>query len=209
MTTWALLPVKPAPAVKSRLAPVLNGIQRAALMRWMIQRVLSAIAEVDELAGVLVVGQRLAGDSSLEMAWTPDPGGGANAATVHGFEQLHKRGVEAALYVAGDLPLLGGEDLRSMLTAGQACGMALATDRHGTGTNAMYQRLPARLIPTFGPGSLERHLHAARVLGHEPRVIDRPGLILDVDEAEDLELVRKLLPEVAAVLARAERRSPA
>jgi len=209
MTTVALLPVKPAPAVKSRLAPVLNGRQRAALMRWMIQRVLAAMAEVDELAGVLVVGQRLAGESSLQMNWTPDPGGGANAATVYGFEQLHQRGAEAALYVAGDLPLLGSEDLRSMLAAGQACGMALATDRHGTGTNAIYQRLPARLVPTFGPGSLERHLRAARALGCEPRVIDRPGLTVDIDEAADLELVRKLLPEVDAVLARVEQRSPA
>lgn len=198
--TWAIVPVKETQAAKSRLAAELNPQQRRRLMRWMVEGVLDSLASLPGLQGVVVVGELFAGAGMKPLIRLPDPGRGPNAAVAEGLALLHRRGAEAAVVVAGDLPVLQPADVEALIEAGRDAGVALAPDRHGTGTNAVYLRLPTALLTSFGPGSLARHVAAARALGFEPRLVRREGLALDVDESGDLEIVRRLRPEVDLIL---------
>ena len=63
----------------------------------------------------------------------------------------------------------------------------MVPDRHGTGTNALWLRLPTRLKPQYGVNSAVAHLDAARRLGLAAARIEVPGLSQDVDVPEDLD----------------------
>ena len=63
--------------------------------------------------------------------------------------------------------------------------MALVTDRHGRGTNALLIAPPAVITPAFGEDSRAAHRHAAEVAG--ARFVEVGGpLALDVDTPADL-----------------------
>jgi 2-phospho-L-lactate guanylyltransferase len=79
-----------------------------------------------------------------------------------------------------------------MMDAGRKAGMAIAPDRHGTGTNGLFLHLPTGFLPSFGPGSLERHVAAATSLGCQPAIVRRMGLALDIDDHADLAMLRQL-----------------
>jgi 2-phospho-L-lactate guanylyltransferase (CobY/MobA/RfbA family) len=66
--------------------------------------------------------------------------------------------------------------------------VALAADRRGDGTNALLCAPPDTMSFHYGPGSFAAHREAARAAGHEPAVLDLPGLALDIDTADDLAL---------------------
>jgi 2-phospho-L-lactate/phosphoenolpyruvate guanylyltransferase len=66
-------------------------------------------------------------------------------------------------------------------------------DRHGTGTNALLLSPPNVIEPSFGPGSLERHLAAARAAAVPHDTAAPATLTLDVDTPEDLTELSTLL----------------
>ena len=63
-------------------------------------------------------------------------------------------------------------------------------DRHGTGTNALVCGPAGVIVPSFGPGSRERHEAAARAAGATVRIARPASLVLDVDTADDLAALR-------------------
>ena len=85
-----------------------------------------------------------------------------------------------------DLPHLVPADVEVLVTAGRDARIAIAPDRHGTGTNGLY--LPAGLDFTcrFGARSRARHEDEARRLGIEPAIVTRHGLASDLDTPCDL-----------------------
>ncbi len=65
-------------------------------------------------------------------------------------------------------------------------GVAVAPDRGGSGTNALW-RAPADLIGVaFGSGSMVAHATLAWDAGVGAQVVERPGLALDVDTPDGL-----------------------
>ncbi|MGH3993293.1 MAG: hypothetical protein ACRDSN_12640, partial [Pseudonocardiaceae bacterium] len=64
--------------------------------------------------------------------------------------------------------------------------VSIVPDRHGTGTNALVLAPPDAIAPSFGPGSLERHVAAAETAGVAHAVEELPTLMLDVDTRDDL-----------------------
>jgi 2-phospho-L-lactate/phosphoenolpyruvate guanylyltransferase len=69
---------------------------------------------------------------------------------------------------------------------GEEDSIVIAPDGTRSGTNALMLR-PADALPfSFGPGSYEAHLQAARERGLAVRVCERPHLAFDLDTAEDL-----------------------
>jgi 2-phospho-L-lactate guanylyltransferase len=62
----------------------------------------------------------------------------------------------------------------------------IVPDRHGTGTNALVIAPPGAFEPSFGPGSYERHVAAAKRTGVVYRPVELPSLALDVDTPDDL-----------------------
>ncbi|HEX2185133.1 MAG TPA: hypothetical protein VHN78_06480, partial [Chloroflexota bacterium] len=79
--------------------------------------------------------------------------------------------------------------------------VVVVPDRHGTGTNALLLCPPDALAPSFGPGSLERHVGAAEAAGLRYAIHPLPSLGLDVDTADDL-------AELAVLLEQCRGRAP-
>src|SRR5512141_434450 len=63
--TYALIPVKPLRQAKSRLARALKAPTRAALVRAIFSRTLDVLAQVDRVAGTIVISRDL---TILELA---------------------------------------------------------------------------------------------------------------------------------------------
>jgi 2-phospho-L-lactate guanylyltransferase len=183
-TAWALIPAKGFDRAKSRLNPTLAPMERAALARRLLLNALAAAAGCPAVAGALVITDcervaDLARERGAEALLDP-PGAGLAAAIAAGMVALAARGVDAAVVLMADLPLLGAGDVGAMLAALEAADVALAPDGEGEGTNALATRLPTQLPLRFGRyGSFRAHVEAAE--GLAVAVVRRVGLALDVD----------------------------
>ena len=94
----------------------------------------------------------------------------------------------------GDCPALDPREVDELLAgAMSAPDVVIVPDRHGTGTNALLLAPPDAIAPSFGPGSRERHEQAAAASGARWRVAEPRSLVLDVDTAEDLAVLRAAL----------------
>ena len=103
-------------------------------------------------------------------------------------------GIERALLVPGDCPLLAPADLNALLNHPAAERSALIVpDRHGTGTNALLLTPPDVLAPSFGPDSRRRHLADASTSGVPAEVVELDSLALDIDTPDDLEALQRRL----------------
>lgn len=194
MTCWAIIPVRASPDSKSRLAGALDPVARAALVDAMLARVVAAASAAKNVGRVCLLGtprEAFAGTMSLS-----DPGGGLNAAATSALAQAAAAGVTRAVFVHGDLPLVVAQDLE-LLAAAPAGEIAIAPDRHGTGTNALSLPLPEGrgFSFAFGADSFARHQAEALRLGLRVEEIRSQGLARDVDEPDDL-------PDAASLLAR-------
>jgi 2-phospho-L-lactate guanylyltransferase len=225
MRTIAILPVKSFGTAKQRLATVLGGGSRQALAQAMFADVLTSLRHVDGLDAIAVVtrdrtAEAAALASGATVVWDHDEAGQTEAALA-GVRHALAGGFERVLLVAGDTPLLDAAELSSVLARAEdaALGAVVVPDRHGTGTNALVLRPPDVVEPSFGPGSLERHVEAARTAGVTCSVDPLPSLVLDVDTPEDLaelatvvEERRGLAPQTQGALRQLDRsraRAPA
>ena len=190
MKTLAILPVKSFSAAKQRLAEALGAGSRVALAQAMFADVLASTRRVPGLHGIAVV----TSDRVAESAAAGSRGGvlvlreegqsGHSEAAMLGIRRALADGYERVLLIPGDTPLVQTAELAALLAG--ATGVVIVPDRHRTGTNALVMTPPDAIGPSFGPGSLERHVAAAGAAGVPHRVQDVPGLALDVDTPEDL-----------------------
>jgi 2-phospho-L-lactate guanylyltransferase len=187
----AVVPVKGTNEAKQRLAAVLSPAQRQELALAMLEDVLAALAEVAELASILVV--------------TVDPAAAEIAACYgahimrEGAREGHTGAVAGAarrladqsmLALPGDIPLLQPDDVRQLLSAHRADrAFTIVPARDLRGSNAVICS-PAAAVPLrFGSDSFYPHLDAARSCGIEPKVVRLPHIALDIDTPEDLALL--------------------
>lgn len=189
---WAVVPVKQLARAKQRLSGLLGPEQRRLLCDAMLDDVLAALAAARGLAGILVVSS----DPAARMLamrhgarLLDDTDQGLNAAVAHAAGVLAAEGAAAMLVIHGDAPLATADEIEALIAA-HAAGhaVALAADRRGDGTNALLCAPPDTMTFHYGPGSFAAHREAARAAGHEPAVLDLPGLALDIDTADDLAL---------------------
>ena len=210
MRTLAILPVKRFELAKTRLRSALDPGARRALAQAMVADVLDALLGSAVLDGVVVVTNagpvaELAGAAGARLLRDPHESGQSAAALV-GIEQAIADGYDRVLLVPGDCPALDGAAIEALLHAGAPPPSVTAVaDRHGEGTNALLLAPPAVIEPGFGPGSLERHRARAQASGATWRTVELPGLLLDIDTAEDLAALRGALssagPRTRAALA--------
>ena len=200
MRTAAILPVKSFTQAKQRLRYELAAHDRRALVEAMFADALVALGRVRSLERIVVVtgdrtAQRIAGGYGATVV--EDDERGHNTAAVRGIETLLEVGIERALLVPGDCPLLSPDDLNTLLThpAGEP-SVLIVPDRHGTGTNALLLTPPDALRPSFGPDSRRRHLADASEAGVAAEVVELDSLGLDVDTPEDLEALRRQLASI-------------
>jgi 2-phospho-L-lactate guanylyltransferase len=186
VTIWAIIPVKASPESKSRLAGVLDAPARSALVDAMLERVLEAAQGACNVARVALLGTPRNAPPEW-VALLAEPGGGLNAAVASALAQAAAQGASRVLFIHGDLPLVTPRDLE-LLAAAPAGEIAIAPDRHGTGTNALSLPLPEAkgFSFAFGPDSFALHIEEAQRLGLKVEEIHSPGLARDIDEPEDL-----------------------
>jgi len=198
MRTLAILPVKRFELAKTRLGGALDPGARRTLAQAMVADVLDALVGSQALDGVVVVTNaspvaQLAGAAGARVLGDPHESGQSAAALV-GIERAIEDGYERVLLVPGDCPALDGAAIEALLGAAPPPPSVTAVaDRHGEGTNALLLAPPAVIEPGFGPGSLERHRARAAASGAAWRTVELPGLLLDIDTAEDLTALRAVL----------------
>lgn len=195
MSLWALVPLKTLGRGKTRLIPELPARSRQQLVETMLARVMGALS-----ASKLVDHIAIVGTNPLHcppgVLHLQDPGKGLNEALTMSSRQLQATGAEELLVMHADLPLVCTADIDDLIRSGRRGGLALASDRHGHGTNAIYMSQPDILPFSFGHYSLRRHVASAEAAGLTPVLSRAPGLLLDIDTAEDLSMLASMVMPV-------------
>lgn len=187
-TIWALIPIKARGQGKSRLASALSADERAALVDAMLVHVVDAAVNARAIARTLLVGPSRHGlDEAIPLL--DEPGEGLNAALSSALAQVAAADdrPDRLIIVAADLPRCTGLDL-DLLAEAPDRTVAIAPDRHGTGTNALSLPLPEAAAFRFhyGTDSAALHREEAEKLGLNVETILSEGLEKDVDEPSDL-----------------------
>ena len=191
---------------------------RAALLRAMLADVMAALGRTEGVERVIVVtGEGRAEKVALaaarrsrkptEVFQDPhDPG--HSEAAVLGIVRAKALGASCVALVPGDCPLLDPAELDAALARMEPGRVGVVPDRHGTGTNCLLMAPPDAIGPAFGPDSCARHLDRAGRAGWTAAREALPSLALDLDTAEDLDVLRAAVaadPQAAAETAAALR----
>lgn len=185
-----IIPVKAPGEAKLRLAGVLSIAERARLVGAMLAHVVSAARAARGVDDIRLIGPRVY-DLPDAPPMLADPGGGLNAALASALVgALAERGdaaITRLLILPADLPQLTALDIE-LLAATPAGEIAIAPDRHGTGTNALSLPLPQSggFTFAFGTDSFAHHHAEAERLGLAIGQVHSPGLARDIDLPEDL-----------------------
>jgi 2-phospho-L-lactate guanylyltransferase len=192
------VPVKDLVNAKQRLIPALSPTERRELARAMLEDVLDAA--VAALPGaVLVVTTdpevqvvaRAAGARCL----TESANRGHTAAVAFAQREAMTQGAARFLTLPGDVPCVTVQEIVRLCDAlEEAPGVVFVPSRSGRGTNAALLAPPDAIPLTFGEPSFENHLNTARAAGLTPRVLELPGIGLDVDAPDDLPELLRLGP---------------
>jgi 2-phospho-L-lactate/phosphoenolpyruvate guanylyltransferase len=149
-------------------------------------RVVTADAEGAELA------------REVDATVVEDPGGGQGPAVAAALAGLEPG---AILIVNADVPCVVPNDLRALLAATPAGGIALVEALDGT-TNALSISVAGVFAPLYGRDSAVRFQAHARELGLQPVSAAIPNLADDIDTIEDLRRLHlRLGPRSQVVLA--------
>lgn len=180
MTGWrAIIPLNLGRERKTRLAGRLSPSERERLVEAMALHVIDQLRSAGSVAEIHVLSPAEPGFPGTQ--WLKDTRCGLNQ------ELAHVLGAERMLVIHADLPLLDANEVEALLREADKVGAAIAPDRATTGTNALALRDAGSFVPAFGEGSFARH----RTLLPEAAIVVRPGLQIDVDTPEDLELALK------------------
>ncbi|WP_137787502.1 2-phospho-L-lactate guanylyltransferase [Sphingomonas sp. 3P27F8] len=183
MTWTAVIPLKGHGERKTRLAEHLRVDERRQLTDAMFAHVHRVLQSCREIAEIILL-------SDVQPdGWTDgfrhDAGQGLNVE----LNALATTIVPAPMLVVhADLPLMSVDDLAALFAAA-ASGIAIAPDRHRTGTNAIALAMSGGFNFGFGANSFGRHLTAA---GPGARVVNRRGLAMDVDTPDDYEIYSRI-----------------
>jgi 2-phospho-L-lactate/phosphoenolpyruvate guanylyltransferase len=180
------IPVKSLGHAKSRLAPVLTPLERAALSLAMFEDVLDATSSLDGWETWVVSPDETVREIALSRrahAIVEDRPSLAGA-----LEQVEEeaagRGVDALAIIPADVPLVTGAALAaSVRTLGPVVIAPSADER---GTNLLLRRPPSAIPSRFGPDSFRRHLQAAAERDLPISVVERDELSFDLDEPDDI-----------------------
>jgi 2-phospho-L-lactate guanylyltransferase len=210
---WAMVPVKPFTLAKGRLSSVLSPSQRARLAQAMLHDVLNVLAQIDDLAGILIVtsdpdAAKLVSAYGALVCHDPYDAG-TNCAVRQGLRVLREQGRGAVMVVHGDVPFLNANEIASVLARLRTSAMVIAPALRDGGVNLLAARLPSPIEPCFGSNSFVRHLNAARAAGVEPAILRLDGIGFDIDRAEDLAECADAVPATRTGALLAEFQKPA
>ena len=184
----ALIAIKERSRCKTRLAGVLAPEARMELVRVMLSSVLHAAQTAQTVHSVLIISpERDTLPANIPVL--ADTGESLNSALMQAHRVVREFGCHEIVVLPADLPEITPADIDELVHAARIGGCAIAPDAAGIGTNALCLTSPVQFQFQFGPDSRNLHLREAQRLGLNPRVVQRPGLELDVDTPADLELL--------------------
>ncbi|MFI6104038.1 2-phospho-L-lactate guanylyltransferase [Streptomyces sp. NPDC051310] len=192
---WSLIvPLKPLPLAKSRLAEAVGPLVRSRLALAFAQDTVAAALRCPAVRDVVVVTDdplAAAALGALGARVVPDaPAAGLNAALAHGADVIRARRRAAPVAALNaDLPALRPEELHRVLVRAGQFPRAFLADAAEIGTTLLSAAPGAELRPAFGGASRHRHLSsgAAEILLTGVDSVRR-----DVDTGEDLRAAREL-----------------
>jgi 2-phospho-L-lactate guanylyltransferase len=191
MTITAVIPVKGLDSAKHRLAAVLDGRQRAALMVAMLEDVLAALLEVPAFSPLVLSRDpqalRLARERSIEALSEPEDAAGESATVAFAASHLVARGIECMAVLPADAPLMTPKDLQQMAALEPARQGVVLVPAHDGGTNGLLAKPPTAIPFHFGPDSLRKHQQEAQAQGLSCHIVRLASLERDLDTPEDLE----------------------
>jgi 2-phospho-L-lactate guanylyltransferase len=188
----AVLPIKRFAAAKRRLAVGIDDERRKTLVKAMLEDVLEAITRARTVERTILVSgdpiaQEIAAVAGATVDVVPDPADeGHVVAACAGIARAEADGASCVVLLPGDCPLLDPRELDRLLTGVPGHYVAVVPDRHGTGTNALVLSPPDAIQPSFGEGSRDRHVAAARAADIPFAVEELPSLGLDLDTPADI-----------------------
>jgi 2-phospho-L-lactate guanylyltransferase len=178
------VPVKSLARSKSRLAPLLAPLDRAALSLALLEDVLDAATAVPGWEVWVVSPDEAVLEIAVRRGVTPilERKPSLTAAVRQAEEEAVERGVSMLAVLPADLPLLTADELAAALrTLGPVVASPATT---GGGTNLLLRRPPRAIPARFGPDSFRKHEQSARSRGLPFAVVESPGLAFDLDLPE-------------------------
>lgn len=182
MSWTAVVPIKVTTERKSRLAGNLSPEARIRLSETLLSHTLNVLQQTPGIGRIVLLSQKPRDGWTGQ--WVADQGRGLNEELRHVAELY----CENLLILHADLPAVSSDDIAALIERG-ARGIAIAPDRHATGTNAIALARAEQFPFAFGPYSFARHQALA---GGQAQIVTRPGLALDIDTPEDLALAEAL-----------------
>jgi 2-phospho-L-lactate/phosphoenolpyruvate guanylyltransferase len=190
VNSWLVLPMKSLLDGKTRLAPVLDLVQRRALLERMFRHTLDQAAQFPGLDRTLVVSgcskTRARAEALGAQVLEEKAGAGLNGGLRQAQLVLQQRGASHMMIVHCDLPFLRANDLRDLAHAAQNTRIGIAPDRKREGTNGLCIEASMDFGFSFGPDSFALHLEQAEKCGLKAALVESAGLGFDVDFPEDL-----------------------
>lgn len=181
MTEWrVVVPIKQGSEGKTRLGSLLGGDARASLAERMAGHVLEVLQSCFDRSQITILSPQRHKD--WNGGWMRDEGRGLNP-EISAWRAA--QGDTPILIIHADLPLLEQDDVWALLDAANQ-GAVLATDRAGQGTNALAIADGRPLMLCFGANSRARHCAQFP----DMPVIQREGLMADLDTPDDAQFVR-------------------
>jgi 2-phospho-L-lactate guanylyltransferase len=196
MKIAALIPAKGFTNAKQRLSVLLGAGERAALAEAMLRDVLRVALSARGLDTVYVVTgdaevQKIAASLGATVIMEQEEKGETEA-VIFALLDIKWRGVQAALVIPADIPLLRPEDIELVLAQiarhdGGSPFALLVPSHDRMGTNALLLAPTNAIGLRFGYDSFSYHL--SQVAGRELplRVLENERIALDIDEPQDLE----------------------
>jgi 2-phospho-L-lactate guanylyltransferase len=191
---WAVLPAKDLVDAKTRLADALSPAERRLLFRTMYEDVLAALSLATSLHGIAVVTrdpEAVAVAESYGARLISEPENqGQTAAIERAAAMLRADGAKGMVTIPGDTPLVTAAEIETVLAAHSAmAAMTIVPAHDHRGSNCIAVSPPGLIRFSFGNDSFQPHLAAARKIGIEPRILDLPGIGLDIDTPDDLRVL--------------------
>lgn len=181
MNWTVIVPFKTEGDAKTRLRDRLSDAKRRELADAMLVRLAHALSKSGKAHRMIMVSSKP--HPSWPGEWILDRGRGLNGALMEAYSKVER----PVAVIHADLPLVEAGDIAAFLDAAEHKGLALAPDRHGTGTNAVALADGRPFTFRFGAHSMK--LHRAEAGDRPFATVDRPGLAIDCDTPADLDLV--------------------
>ena len=184
-----IVPMKPLPYAKMRLRDELPLWACDALVLLMLKSVLGAVASSHIGVECVVLGgdgpvRRVA--EEVGVGWAPEKAQGLNEALTVAMREAFDDGMEAALYLPGDVPFIQGIDVVHIVLGKSRLHRPVGVPSETGGTNALLVPAKNPITLCLGENSYARHREAAKQAGTKILTKKFAPIMFDIDTVEDV-----------------------